>query len=55
MNGEDYDGDGRSDAYSKIDKKLEYINGLNLTAQQKRALAIANGIKEKTVDKRAPW
>lgn len=55
ITGEDYDGDGRSDAYSKIDKKLEYINGLNLTAQQKRALAIANGIKEKTVDKRAPW
>ena len=55
MTGEDYDGDGRSDAYSKIDKKLEYINGLNLTAQQKRALAIANGINEKTVDKRAPW
>lgn len=55
ITGEDYDGDGRSDAYSKIDKKLEYINGLNLTAQQKRALAIANGINEKTVDKRAPW
>ena len=55
ISGEDYDGDGWSDAYSKIDKKLEYINGLNLTAQQKRALAIANGINEKTVDKRAPW
>lgn len=55
MTGEDYNGDGRNDAYSTVDKKLDYINGLNLTAQQKRALAIANGINEKTVDKRAPW
>lgn len=55
MTGEDYDGDGKSDAYSKIDKQLEYINGLNLTSEEKRRLAIANGIKESTVDKRAPW
>lgn len=55
MTGEDYDGDGKSDAYSKIDKQLAYINGLNLTAAQKRAMAIAFDIKEKTIDTRAPW
>ena len=55
MTGEDYDGDGESDAYSKMDKQLEYINSLALSASQKRALAIACGIKEKSVDKRAPW
>ena len=53
--GEDYDGDGKSDAYSKIDKQLAYIDGLNLTAAQKRAMAIACNIKEKTIDTRAPW
>lgn len=55
MTGEDYDGDGESDAYSKMDKQLEYINSLALSASQKRALAITCGIKEKSVDKRAPW
>lgn len=55
MTGEDYNGDGKSDAYSKIDKQLAYINGLNLTAAQKRAMAIAFDIKEKTIDTRAPW
>ena len=53
--GEDYDGDGKNDRYSAIDKKLEYINSLPLTAAQKRAMAIANDIKEKTIDQRAPW
>lgn len=28
---------------------------LNLTAAQKRAMAIAFDIKEKTIDTRAPW
>lgn len=55
MTGEDYNGDGKSDAYSKIDKQLAYIDGLNLTAAQKRAMAIAFDIKEKTIDTRAPW
>ena len=55
MTGEDYDGDGKSDDYSKIDKQLAYIDGLNLTAAQKRAMAIAFDIKEKTIDTRAPW
>lgn len=55
MTGEDYDGDGRSDAYSKIDKKLAYIDKLALTNEQKRALAIAADISEKNIDKRAPW
>lgn len=53
--GEDYDGDGKSDAYSKVDKQLKYINTLSLTTAQKRALALACGISEKTLDKRAPW
>ena len=55
MTGEDYDGDGKNDAYSKIDKQLAYINSLALSASQKRAMAIAFDINEKTIDKRAPW
>lgn len=53
--GEDYDGDGKSDAYSKVDKQLKYINTLSLTTAQKRALALACGISEKTLSSRAPW
>ncbi len=55
MTGEDYDGDGESDAYSKMDKQLKYINTLSLTTAQKRALALACGISEKTLGSRAPW
>ena len=55
MTGEDYDGDGESDAYSKMDKQLKYINTLSLTTAQKRALALACGISKDTQDKRAPW
>ena len=55
MTGEDYDGDGENDAYSTMDKQLKYINSLSLTTAQKRALALACGISEKTLDKRAPW
>ena len=55
MTGEDYDGDGKNDAYSKIDKQLAYINSLAFSASQKRAMAIAFDINEKTIDKRAPW
>lgn len=55
MTGEDYDGDGESDAFSKMDKQLKYINTLSLTTAQKRALALACGISKDTQDKRAPW
>lgn len=55
MTGEDYDGDGENDPYSTMDKQLKYINSLSLTTAQKRALALACGISEKTLDKRAPW
>lgn len=55
MTGEDYDGDGKNDSYSTVDKNLKYINSLPLTAAQKRAMAITNNINEKTIDKRAPW
>lgn len=46
---------GENDAYSTMDKQLKYINTLSLTTAQKRALALACGISEKTLDKRAPW
>ena len=55
MTGEDYDGDGENDAYSTMDKQLKYINSLSLTTAQKRALALACGISEKTLGSRAPW
>ena len=55
MTGEDYNGDGENDAYSKMDKQLEYIGSLGISYDQKRALALACGISEKTLDKRAPW
>lgn len=55
MSGEDLDGDGRSDAYTKIDKQLKYIDGLKLTPMQKNALARALGLSEKNVKARAPW
>ncbi|MBP3672895.1 MAG: hypothetical protein J6J18_03595 [Oscillospiraceae bacterium] len=54
MKGEDEDGNGRSDPYTVIDKKLEYIDKLNLSSAQKGALAMALGISEDNL-KRAPW
>lgn len=55
MTGEDKDGDGKTDAYSKMNKKFAYIDSLNLTSEQKTALALAFGIKETSISKRAPW
>nr|DAR55447.1 MAG TPA: PolyVal ADP-Ribosyltransferase [Caudoviricetes sp.] len=55
IKGEDYNGDGENDAYSKMDKQLEYIGSLGISYDQMRALALACGISEKTLDKRAPW
>ncbi len=55
MTGEDYDGDGENDAYSKMDKQLEYIGSLNISYDQMFALALASGISEKQINKRAPW
>ena len=55
MTGEDYDGDGENDAYSKMDKQLEYIGSLNISYNQMFALALASGISEKQINKRAPW
>ena len=55
MTGEDYDGDGKNDAYSKMDKRLEYIGSLNISYDQMFALALASGISEKRINERAPW
>ena len=55
MQGVDADGDGRIDSYSKVMQKLEYIDAMDLTAQQKTALARSLGINEKTIKRKAPW
>lgn len=55
IHGEDYDGDGKSDAYSAMDKKLSYIDSLSISSSQKTALALANGISETQINNRAPW
>jgi hypothetical protein len=55
MTGEDYNGDGENDAYSKMDKQLEYIGSLGISYDQMWALALASGISEKQINKRAPW
>lgn len=55
IHGEDYDGDGKNDAYSAMDKKLSYIDSLGISDEQKTALALANGISETQINNRAPW
>ena len=55
IHGEDYDGDGKNDAYSAMDKKLSYIDSLSISSSQKTALALANGISETQINNRAPW
>lgn len=55
IHGEDYDGDGKVDAYSAMDKKLSYIDSLSISSSQKTALALANGISETQINNRAPW
>lgn len=55
IHGEDYDGDGKNDDYSAMDKKLSYIDSLSISSSQKTALALANGISEKQINNRAPW
>lgn len=59
MKGEDKDGDGKSDAYSAMDKKLAYINGLPLSAEEKTRLAEAligtDGKLSAAAYKRLPW
>lgn len=55
IHGTDKDGDGTNDAYTTIDNKLTYIGRLNLTPTQKTALALASGISDKNIRKRAPW
>ena len=59
MKGEDKDGDGKSDAYSAMDKKFAYINGLPLSAEEKTRLAEAligtDGKLSAAAYKRLPW
>jgi hypothetical protein len=49
------DENGKSISYSAMDKKLEYIDSLNLSAWQKTLLAKSMDISEKNIKKRAPW
>ena len=53
--GEDLDGDGKSDPYTKADKILSYIGSLGLSRDQKTSLSLAFGISRTTIAKRAPW
>lgn len=55
FHGVDADGDGKTDSYSVVTQKLVYIDSMNLTPEQKTALAKALGISEKTIRKKAPW
>ena len=55
FHGVDADGDGKTDSYSVVTQKLVYIDSMNLTPEQKTALAKALGINEKTIRKKAPW
>ena len=50
-----YDIQGDGSAYSKIDKAFPYIDSLNLTPEQKTALAVACGWGLKTVKKKKLW
>lgn len=54
MEGEDADGDGKTDSGSKRKKAVAFIDGMNLTAAQKDALYYSAGYKDKTIDK-TPW
>lgn len=55
IRGEDRNGDGTNDAYSAMDKKLDYIGSLSISYDQKYALALASGISEKNIRNRANW
>ena len=56
VSGDDLDGDGKNDAYTKCDKLFAIIDRLPLSNGQKTALAIyKGGVAESTVYKRAPW
>ena len=55
FHGVDADDDGKTDRYSIIIQKLEYIDTLDLTPEQKTRLAQALGISDKNIKRRAPW
>ena len=55
MQGVDTDGDGKANRYTRVDQQLAYIDGMDLTSEQKTSLALALGINEKSVRNRAPW
>ena len=55
FHGVDADDDGKTDRYSIIIQKLEYIDTLDLTPEQKTRLAQALGISDKNIRRRAPW
>lgn len=55
FHGYDNNGDGKTDSYSIIIQKLEYIDTLDLDPEQKTRLAQALGISDKNIRRRAPW
>jgi hypothetical protein len=55
MHGVDTDGDGKANRYTRVDQQLAYIDGMDLTSEQKTSLALALGINEKSIRNRAPW
>ena len=55
FHGVDADDDGKTDRYSIIIQKLEYIDTLDLTPEQKTRLAQALGISDKNIRRKAPW
>lgn len=54
MEGEDADGDGKTDSGSKRRKAVSYIQRMNLTPEQKDALYYSAGYAESTIEK-TPW
>ena len=53
--GLDEDGNGKTDPYSVVMQKLEYIDSMDLDPERKTALALSLGINEKTIRRKAPW
>ena len=51
----DVDENGNKIAYSAVKKIMAYINDLNLTSEQKDALAKSAGWKDSTIKKYKPW
>lgn len=55
FNGDDANGDGKADYGTKVRQKCAYIGTLDLTAQQKTALAKSLGISASSISKYRTW